>query len=72
MRSNLTRVVLSDEVAEAVRQAKDANEAFAILNTATDFYLETQREMTLQEALARIALVARYVEGIEYSAANGT
>lgn len=62
--TNVQRVKLSDEVAEAVEQATGSNGAFALLSAASDYYLATQREMTLAEALQSVGEVAAGIEAL--------
>lgn len=55
-------VLLSDDVQRAVADSEDIDEAYALLNAASDNFLETGRPMTLEEALATIHGVARQIE----------
>lgn len=57
---NLQRVVLSPELADAIAQTTDPNEAFALLQAAD----EAPREITLAEALVAIGKVSRAVEAL--------
>lgn len=69
--SNVTRVLLNEEVGELVLQA-DQSAAYAILNRAVDVQEAEGRAMTIAEALAvqqaqalrTVAQVARQVEAI--------
>ena len=47
------RVELSDEVQRAVAQSDDLNEAFALLEAASEFYRRHQRPMTMADYESR-------------------
>ncbi len=74
--SSVQRIVLSDEVKNALDQAQDADEMFALLNAAGDFYLcsqrREQRPMPLEEALKTIRQVAAGIEALERSVSTET
>jgi hypothetical protein len=55
---------LSEEVRHAIDAEEDINEAFALLNAATDYYVREQRPMPLDEALATIRQVAAGIEAL--------
>jgi|MudIll2142460700_1097286.scaffolds.fasta_scaffold19192_4 hypothetical protein len=69
--SNVTRVLLEQDVTEVVLQA-DYAEAYAVLNEAVDISEREKRAMTLDEALRitqkyalqKVSEVARQVEAL--------
>jgi hypothetical protein len=63
--NQIVRVVLSDDVMDAVQDANDANEAFAPMNVATDYYIEQDKPMPLDEALKVIKREAAKIEARE-------
>lgn len=58
------RVDLADEVQRFVVEHEDIDEAFAVLETATDYAIEHGRPMSLAEALKTIHAVARQIEAL--------
>jgi len=62
--SNVTRVLLSQEVTELIVYEASQAEAYAVLNAAVDLQEREQREMTLPEALKTIRDVSAGIEAL--------
>lgn len=58
-------VILSDDVQRAVDDSDDLDEVFALLNVATDHYVQTGQPMTLEAAIAEVHRIAAQVEALE-------
>jgi hypothetical protein len=64
MTDNVTRVLLSEDVAELVVYQATKAEAYNILNAAIDVQEQEQREMTLHEALQFITRESGKIEAL--------